>query len=150
MTDCWELSLKRGFKLITLNIFSLNDNIGLNFFEKIFVFWKINRLWLTKSSIVNHRGVKLGWWCCSQGLYVIYSSFRTVVWWTLDHPFVFGVCLFRLFQMVHLWRIKESRHHSSWQFGSPPRRTVWLFLPWQSSAPNLLYYFLYFILFFCI
>lgn len=38
MTDCCELSLKRGFKLITLNIFSVNDNIGLNFFEKILVF----------------------------------------------------------------------------------------------------------------
>lgn len=56
MTDCCELSLKRGFKLITLNIFFANDNIGLNFFEKIFVFGKINRLWLTKTSIVNHRG----------------------------------------------------------------------------------------------
>lgn len=54
MTDCCELSLKRGFKRITLNIFSVNDNIGLNFFEKIFDFGKINRP--TKTSIVNHRG----------------------------------------------------------------------------------------------
>lgn len=43
VTDCWKLSLKWVFKCITLNILSVNDNIGLNLFRKRIVFWKSNR-----------------------------------------------------------------------------------------------------------
>lgn len=42
MTDCWKLSLKWIFKFITLNISSVNDDIGLNLFKKR-IFWKSNR-----------------------------------------------------------------------------------------------------------